>query len=60
MPVRESAHDWIVDSGATSYICNSKELFEDLRPLSKPQKVTLDDGHTNWYRSESETTCWRV
>jgi hypothetical protein len=27
--VREPAHDWIVDSGATCHICNSKELFEN-------------------------------
>ena len=41
--VREFAHHWIVDSGATY---NSKEVFEDLHPLSMPQKVTLGDGHT--------------
>ena len=44
--VTEPAHDWIVDSGATCHICNSKELFEELHPLSKPQKVTLGDGRT--------------
>ena len=44
--VREPAHDWIVDSGATCHICNSKELFEDFHPLSEPQKVALGDGHT--------------
>ena len=45
--VRESApHHWIVDSGATCHICNSKELFEELRPLPSPQKVTLGDGRT--------------
>ena len=38
--------NWIVDSRATCHICNSKELFEDLHPLSRPQKVTLGDGHT--------------
>ena len=43
--VREPAHDWIVDSGATCLICNSKELFEDFNPLSEPQKVALGDGH---------------
>ena len=44
--VTEPAHDWIVDSGATCHICNSKELFEELHSLSKPQKVTLGDGRT--------------
>ena len=44
--VRELAHDWIVDSGATCHIYNSKELFEDFRPLSEPQKVALGDGNT--------------
>lgn len=44
--VREPTQNWIVDSGATCHICNSKELFEDLHPLSRPQKVTLGDGHT--------------
>ena len=44
--VREPAHDWIVDSGATCHVCNSKELFEDFNPLSEPQKVALGDGRT--------------
>ena len=44
--VREPAHDWSADSGATCHICNSKELFEDFCPLSEPQKVALSDGHT--------------
>ena len=44
--VRKPAENWIVDSGATCHICNSKELFDNLRPLSKPQKVTLGDDRT--------------
>ena len=44
--VREPAQNWIVDSGATCHICNAKELFEDLQPLSKPQRITLGDDHT--------------
>ena len=39
--VREPAQNWVVDSGATCHISNTKELFEEFRPLSKPQKVTL-------------------
>ena len=35
-----------MDSGATCHICISKELFDDLQPLPKPQKVTLGDTHT--------------
>ena len=27
---------WIVDSGATCYICNDKSLFEDFKSLQKP------------------------
>ena len=44
--VRELAQDWILDSGATCHICNSKELFADFQVLSKPQKVTLGDEHS--------------
>ena len=44
--VMEPAQNWIVDSGATCHICNAKELFEDLQPLSKPQRITLGDDHT--------------
>ena len=43
--VKEPAQNWVVDSGATCHISNTKELFEKFRPLSKPQKVTLGDGH---------------
>ncbi len=32
---KEYTHDWIVDSGATSHICNSIDLFEEFNPLSK-------------------------
>ena len=45
LEVREPTHNWVVDSGATCHICNSKELFEELYPLSRPQKVTLGDDH---------------
>ena len=44
--VRKPAETWIVDSGDTCHICNSKELIDDLQPLPKPQKVTLGDNHT--------------
>ena len=38
--------DWIVDSGATSHMCNSKELFKELNELVPPQQVAVGDGHT--------------
>ena len=44
--VREPAQNWILDSGATCHICNSKELFADFQVLSKPQTVTLGDEHS--------------
>ena len=44
--VRKPAETWIVDSGATCHICNSKELFNDFQPLTKPKEVTLGDNHT--------------
>ena len=44
--VREPALDWILDSGATCHICNSKELFADFEVLSKPKKINLGDEHS--------------
>lgn len=40
----ELAHLWIVDSGVTSHISNSKELYEVFQPLEKTQQITLGDG----------------
>ena len=42
--VQESAQNWIVDSGATCHISNTKELFQELQPYN--QKITLGDGRT--------------
>ena len=36
---------WIVDSGATSHMCNDQKLFSQLHPLEKPMEVVLGDGH---------------
>ena len=36
---------WIIDSGATSHICNDRRSFTDFHTLEKPQYVTLGDGH---------------
>ena len=41
--VSKPAHHWIMDSGATCHIWNSKELFKVLHSLPKPQQVML--GH---------------
>ena len=44
LAAQESAHNWIVDSGATCHISNTKELFEELQPYV--QKIVLGDGRT--------------
>ena len=36
---------WIVDSGATSHMCNDQKLFSELHPIEKPLEVLLGDGH---------------
>ena len=35
---------WIVDSGATSHMCNDKQLFTVYQSLKTSEKVTLGDG----------------
>ena len=35
---------WIVDSGATSHICTSRELFTEYIPFQNPGEVTVGDG----------------
>jgi len=41
------SHNGVVDPGATCHICNSKELFEEFRPLSRSESIiTLGDGRT--------------
>ena len=36
---------WIVDSGATSHMCNSRDMFVQFETLRQPIEVTLGDGH---------------
>ena len=36
---------WIVDSGATCYMCNDDKLFVELCSLGQPVEVTLGDGY---------------
>ena len=40
-----ATNSWIVDSGATSHMCNSDKQFIKLRNLKQPLEVTLGDGH---------------
>ena len=37
---------WIVDSGATCHMCNSRSMFVEYRGLEKFEKVTLGDDHS--------------
>ena len=37
---------WIVDSGATSHLCNDKSMFTVFDSLENPQEIVLGDGHT--------------
>ncbi len=37
---------WIVDSGATSHMCHSRDLFVTYKKLQKPEIVTLGDGRS--------------
>ena len=40
------ANSWIVDSGATCYICNNKQSFLEFHSSERPQHVTLGHGHS--------------
>ena len=42
----EAQDSWVIDSGATSHMCNDEKLFVELCSLDEPQEVTLGDGHT--------------
>ena len=44
--VVKSRSDWIVDSGATSHMCNDQTMFTELRQLGSDDKVMLGDGST--------------
>ena len=37
--------DWIVDSGASSHMTQSRELLVEYKEFNEPQKVCLGDGH---------------
>ena len=42
--VAKSRNDWIVDSGATSHMCNNRSMFTELSQPGPSDKVTLGDG----------------
>ena len=39
-------NQWIVDSGATSHMCNDESIFTNLHALSPPMYITLGDGRS--------------
>ena len=45
MPSLSGKAAWIIDSGATSHMCNDQSLFVEYESLKTPLKVTLDDGY---------------
>ena len=36
---------WIIDSGASSHMCNDEQLFTKMEILKKPLEIVLGDGH---------------
>ena len=40
-----SSGNWIVDSGATSHMCNNAKMFAKFKSLKRAQEVKLGDGH---------------
>ena len=41
----DSRCNWIVDSGATCHMCNNRKMFANFRSFTRPQDVTLGNGH---------------
>ena len=46
LPEAYNLENWIIDSGASSHMTQSKELFINYEKFDAPQKVSLRDGHT--------------
>ena len=42
----DSSSTFILDSGASNHFCANKSLFSTLKPLKKPKKILLANGHT--------------
>ena len=36
---------WIIDSGASSHMCNDEQFFTKMETLKKPLEIVLGDGH---------------
>ena len=36
---------WIIDSGASSHMCNDEQLFTKMETLKKPLEIVVGDGH---------------
>ena len=36
--------DWLVDSGATHHVCGDKDLFIEMKPLTKPRDMECANG----------------
>jgi hypothetical protein len=39
------AGSWLIDTGATSHICNSRRLYIKYQTFKNPQKVSVGDGY---------------
>lgn len=46
LEMQVTSGNWVVDSGATCYICNDRDQFDVLSELEKPIDVTVGDGFT--------------
>ena len=45
LQVSSSSKNWVIDSGATCHMCNSKKAFVELRSVNPKMQVSLGDGH---------------
>ena len=39
-------NNWVVDSGATCYICINEKLFDQIIGLEMSQEITVGNGHS--------------
>lgn len=42
--VSDWQNTWIIDTGASDYMCHNKDLFDSFVTLDKPNSITLPDG----------------
>jgi hypothetical protein len=43
--IEEENIEWLVNLGATSHICNRKQMFSQLEPLSFPKRFNTASGN---------------